>query len=356
MGNDLNKKLAERLKGLRLNREIRIMEVCGTHTTEFFRTGVKDLFPRNLILVDGPGCPVCVTPNEYLDRAIEIGKQYRPIIATFGDMIKVPSSTSSLVKEKAKGMDIRIVYSPMNALEFAEANPGAEVMFLSVGFETTAPAEAATVLEAKRRNIKNFSILPGNKLTPPAVEALLVAGEVKIDGFILPGHVSAVIGTVAWRFISGRYGKPCVVAGFDASDLMMGMLTLVDLIQKNKNITVNQYSRVVREEGNRTAVELLYQVFTASDSRWRGIGVIPGSGLAIRNEYADFDAAQKFPVTPPAPEEAKGCRCGELLRGLITPPQCGLYGKACTPEEPVGPCMVSMEGPCAAYYKYWSGR
>lgn len=354
MGTDLNKKLASRLSGLRLDNEIRIMEVCGTHTTEFFRTGVKDLFPDNLTLVDGPGCPVCVTPNDYLDRAIEIGKRHRTVIATFGDMIKVPSSYSSLAREKACGMDVRVVYSPMNALEIAEAEPATEVMFLSVGFETTAPAEAVAILEAQKRGVKNFSLLSGNKLTPPAVEALLAAREVKIDGFILPGHVSAIIGAGAWRFISERFGRPCVVSGFDAPDLIMGMLTLVDLVKKNRNETINQYTRVVKEEGNLTALEILRRVFRLTDAHWRGIGVIPGSGLEVRDEYAEFDAVKKFPVTPPEPKAAKGCRCGELLRGLITPPECALYGKACTPEEPVGPCMVSMEGPCAAYYKYWS--
>lgn len=354
MGTDLNKKLASRLSGLRLDNEIRIMEVCGTHTTEFFRTGVKDLFPDNLTLVDGPGCPVCVTPNDYLDRAIEIGKRHRTVIATFGDMIKVPSSYSSLAREKACGMDVRVVYSPMNALEIAEAEPASEVLFLSVGFETTAPAEAVAILEAQKRGVKNFSLLSGNKLTPPAVEALLAAREVKIDGFILPGHVSAIIGAGAWRFISERFGRPCVVSGFDAPDLIMGMLTLIDLVKKNRNETINQYTRVVKEEGNLTALEILRRVFRLTDAHWRGIGVIPGSGLEVRDEYAEFDAAKRFPVTPPEPKAAKGCRCGELLRGLITPPECALYGKACTPEEPVGPCMVSMEGPCAAYYKYWS--
>jgi hydrogenase expression/formation protein HypD len=354
MEGELLKKLAARLKGLRLDRDVRVMEVCGTHTTEFFRTGVKDLFPRGLELIDGPGCPVCVTPNDFLDRAIEIGKRHRPVIATFGDMVKVPSSYSSLAKEKANGMDVRIVYSPLNALDLAAETPDREVIFLSVGFETTAPAEAATILEAKKRNIRNFSLLAGNKLTPPAVDALLAAGETRIDGFILPGHVSAIIGVGAWRFISERHGRPCVVSGFDAPDLMMGMISLADMVVKGKNETINQYTRVVREDGNRTAVELMERVFAPSDAHWRGIGVIPGSGLAIREEYADFDAFRKFPVTPPEPREPKGCRCGELLRGLITPPECGLYGKACTPEEPIGPCMVSTEGPCAAYYKYWS--
>jgi hydrogenase expression/formation protein HypD len=356
MENGLNMKLAARLKGLRLDREIRIMEVCGTHTTEFFRTGVKDLFPPGLMLIDGPGCPVCVTPNDYLDRAIEIGKTHGTVITTFGDMMKVPSSYSSLAKENADGMDIRVVYSPLNALEVAASNPGKNVMFLSVGFETTAPAEAAAVIEAKESNIKNFFILPGNKLTPPAVRALLAAGEVRIDGFILPGHVSAVIGAGAWRFISSEYGMPGVIAGFEPLDLMMGMLALAELIRAEKNETVNQYARVVREGGNRTAMEIMDRVFQTTDSAWRGIGSIPTSGLAVKEEYAEFDASQRFPVSPPEPREARGCRCGELLRGLITPPECALYGTACTPQDPVGPCMVSMEGPCAAYFKYWSGQ
>jgi hydrogenase expression/formation protein HypD len=354
MENNLDMKLARRLKSVRLERDVRVMEVCGTHTTEFFRSGVKDLFPRGLFLIDGPGCPVCVTPNEYLDRAIEIGRKHGVIIATFGDMIKVPSSYSSLAKEKAGGMDIRVVYSPLNALDLAASDPAFEVMFLSVGFETTAPAEAAAVIEAKKRSINNFSILPGNKLTPPAVQALLAAGEVKIDGFILPGHVSAIIGTGAWRFISDRFGRPCVVAGFDPPDLMMGMLKLVDMVRNSRNETVNQYTRVVKEEGNRHAVDLMRRIFRTADSSWRGIGVIPESGLAVRDEFADFDSSLKFPVVPPEPKEARGCRCGELLRGLITPPDCGMFGTACTPEDPVGPCMVSMEGPCAAYFKYWS--
>ncbi len=353
---DIDALLAARLRELRTDREIRIMEVCGTHTTEFFRTGVRDLFPRGITLVDGPGCPVCVTPNDYLDRAIEIGKHHGTVIATFGDMMRVPSSRSSLAKEKAGGMDIRVVYSPMAALEMAAEAGDREVMFLSVGFETTAPTEAAVLVQAAERGIGNFSLLGGNKLTPPAVEALITAGESRIDGFILPGHVSAVIGAGAWRFISGRHGLPCVISGFEAPDLMMGTLALARMIAEGEKETVNQYERVVREEGNLTAKEIIGRVFETGPASWRGIGVIPDSGLAIREEFAAFDAARKFPVTVPEPREAPGCRCGELLRGLIAPPECGLYGTACTPDEPVGPCMVSSEGPCAAYYKYWSGK
>jgi len=352
MEKELLKKLAERLKNLKIDGETRIMEVCGTHTTEFFRSGVKDIFPDGLTLIDGPGCPVCVTPNDYLDRAIEIGRVHKPVIATFGDMMKVPSSYSSLSAEKADGMDVMVVYSPMDAIKAAGEDPGREYMFISVGFETTAPAEAATLIEAGKRGIRNFSILSGNKLTVPAVKALLDSGETAIEGFILPGHVSAVIGASAWQFIASEYGKPCVVAGFETHDLIIGVLALLDLISGGKSELKNEYSRVVRSEGNRHAVDVMFTVFEPCDAEWRGIGMIPGSGLAVREKYEAFDARKKFPVTPPEPREHPGCRCGELLRGLIIPYDCPLFGKACTPERPVGACMVSSEGPCSAYYKY----
>lgn len=352
MNKDFLKKLAKEMQDFPLRSEMRIMEVCGTHTTEFFKTGVKGLFPAGLSLVDGPGCPVCVTPNEYLDRAIEIGKKYNPIITTFGDMVKVPSSYSSLGKERANGMDIEIIYSPLDAIELAEKFPEREIIFISIGFETTAPSEAVAVLEARKRNIKNFSVLAGNKITPPAVKALLDAEEVNIDGFILPGHVSAIIGVKGWRFIPENYHKPCVIAGFEDHDLIRSTLILMKLCRNNKNDIMNEYTRVVKENGNPKAQETMYQVFEKSDSLWRGIGIIPGSGLALREAFSEFDALKKFPVTMPEPREPKGCRCGELLRGLVTPDECPLFTKACTPEHPVGPCMVSTEGPCAAYYKY----
>lgn len=353
MKKELVIKLAELLKNRKLEKEIRIMEVCGTHTAEFFKTGVKDLFPEKLVLIDGPGCPVCVTPNHYLDRGIEIAKKHNTIVTTFGDMIKVPSSYSSLAKEKAEGMDVRIVYSPMDAIRIAEENPEREVVFFSVGFETTAPSEALAILAAKEKHVKNFSILSGNKLTPPAVEALLNADEVYIDGFIVPGHVSAVIGRAPWNFIAQKFRKPGVISGFEAHDLITGVIMLVDIIEKSDIALKNNYPLVVREEGNKKAVEILYSVFEQSDSEWRGIGVIPGSGLKIKDEYALYDAEKKFPVTPPPVKEHAGCRCGDLLRGLITPPQCPLFGKVCSPENAIGPCMVSGEGPCSAYYKYW---
>ncbi len=353
MNKELVKKLAELLKNRKLKKELRIMEVCGTHTAEFFKTGVKDLFPEGLSLIDGPGCPVCVTPNAFLDLAITIARDYDVIVATFGDMIKVPSSYSSLAKEKADGMDIRIVYSPLDAVKLANDNPGREVVFLSVGFETTAPSEAIAILEAEKQGVKNFSLLSCNKLTPPAVEALINADEVKIDGFIIPGHVSAIIGRKPWDFIADKYGKPGVITGFDACDLITGVLSLIDLLEKDEKSVKNEYRIVVRENGNEHAMRIIEQVFDVTSSVWRGIGDIPGSGLKIKSQYSRYDAERKFPATPPPVKEHPGCRCGDLLRGIITPPECPLFDKVCTPENAVGPCMVSSEGPCSAYYKYW---
>jgi hydrogenase expression/formation protein HypD len=352
MKSDRIREMADGFRSLRLERDLRIMEVCGTHTTEFFRTGVRDLFPEGLSLIDGPGCPVCVTPNDYLDRAIEIARVHGVTVATFGDMVKVPSSYSSLAREKSTGVRVEVMYSPLDAVEFAAANPDIQVMFLSVGFETTAPTEAVAAQRARERNIPNFSILCGNKLTPPAVRALLDAGETRIDGFILPGHVSAIIGVEPWRFVADSYHKPCIVAGFESYDLITSTIDLVRMIGEERNVVENGYARVVRDGGNPKAREIMYDVFEECDAHWRGIGVIPGSGLALRGRYADFDAARRFPVEPPPARQHPGCRCGDLLRGLILPTGCGLFGTVCTPENAVGPCMVSSEGPCSAYYKY----
>jgi len=353
MNRELVKKLADTLRSRKLREEIRIMEVCGTHTAEFFKTGVKDIFPDKLILIDGPGCPVCVTPNPYLDRAIEIARQHNVILTTFGDMIKVPSSYSSLAKEKAEGMDVRIVYSPLDAIQIAEENPQKEIVFLSVGFETTAPSEAIIILEAEKRGISNFSILSCNKLTPPAVEALLNADEVRIDGFILPGHVSAIIGREPWDFIAKKFNRPGCITGFEAHDLITGVLSLLDLIEKKETKIVNNYPIAVKENGNPNAIKIIDSVFERCSEVWRGLGELPASGLKIREEYGVFDAAKKFSVTLPPVKEHKGCRCGDLLRGLIIPPECPMFDKVCSPENAIGPCMVSSEGPCSAYYKYW---
>ncbi|HLP59729.1 MAG TPA: hydrogenase formation protein HypD [Candidatus Deferrimicrobium sp.] len=349
---DLLNEYSDKLKHLVLDEKINIMEVCGTHTVQFFHTGVKDIFPSKLNLVDGPGCPVCVTTNDFLDRAIEIARKYDVIICTFGDMMRVPSSYSSLQKEKADGIDIAIVYSPLDAVEIAKKNPDKEVIFLSVGFETTIPTEAFTVKKAHAENIKNFSLLSCNKLTPPAVAALLESKEVNIDGFILPGHVSTITGVKGWRFMTEKYKKPCVITGFNTRDLVMGTMLLVNLIIKKEPKILNEYKEVVSEEGNIKAQEVMHEIFETADANWRGIGVIPGSGMKLKNAYAAFDAEKKFPVTMPPVIEPKGCRCGEVLRGIISPPECPLFGKKCTPQTPVGACMVSTEGSCAAYYKY----
>lgn len=343
---------AKKLKEFPLERNIHIMEVCGTHTMEFFKTGVKSLFPEKLHLIDGPGCPVCVTPNEYLDRAIEIGKTYDVIIATFGDMIKVPSSYSSLKEEKANGMNVKIVYSPIDALNIAKENPKKEVIFLGVGFETTVPSEARTLLQAKKENIKNFSLLSGAKLTIPAIWALLDAKEVNIDGFIYPGHVSAITGTKPYYKIAKKYNKGGVVTGFENYDLIIGTLMLLKIIESEKPKVVNEYKRVVKEKGNETAQKIMYEVFEKKSSLWRGLGKIPKSGLFIKEKYKEFDTYYKFPVTPPSSREHPECRCGDVLRGIISPIACPLFGKVCTPRKPIGPCMVSSEGACAAYYKY----
>lgn len=347
----LKQKLAKMLSSIILPYEVRIMEVCGTHTAEFLRTGVRSLFPKELILVDGPGCPVCVTPNEYLDCAIEIGKT-GAILTSFGDLLKVPSSYSSLAKEKAKGMRVELVYSPMEAVELAKKNPNEKIVFLSVGFETTAPGEAIAILHAREKNIRNFFVLCGNKLTPPAVKTLLDSGEVHIDGFILPGHVSAVIGSHAWEFIARDYQKPCVIAGFEDFDLLTGTLKLIEAIKEKKFTCENLYTRVVKREGNERACEIMYRVFEKCSSHWRGIGIIPESGLKMRDEFADFDAEKAFSIELPPAKMNTACRCGDLLKGLITPHECPLFGTVCVPEEPVGPCMVSSEGPCSAYYRY----
>jgi len=340
------------LKNYKLNKPLNIMEVCGTHTVSFFHTGVKDIFPNGLNLIDGPGCPVCVTANGYLDRAIEIQKKYNVVLATFGDMIKVPASYTSLQKLKSEGGRVEIVYSPMDALEMAKQDKNKQVVFLSVGFETTIPAEAVTLKRAVEEGVDNFSILTGNKLTPPAVKALLELGEVKIDGFILPGHVSIITGSEKWKFLADYFGKPSVISGFNSEDLIMGVLRLVQLIENGDNKIENLYKKAVTKRGNHIALNLIEELFDVTDTKWRGIGTIPKSGLELKECYGNFDAEKKFPVTMPEEVENKNCRCGEVLRGLIIPTECPLFGTVCTPREPVGACMVSFEGSCSAYYKY----
>jgi hydrogenase expression/formation protein HypD len=335
---------------------IRLMEVCGTHTVAIFKAGIRQLLPVNVELVSGPGCPVCVTPNEYLDTAIAYSKKSEVIIVTFGDMLKVPGSTSSLAVEKAAGADIRIIYSPMESLDIAEKNPDKCVIFLAVGFETTAPIAAATVLMAEQLGIQNFYVLSAHKLVPPALRALLTAKDSRVDGFLLPGHVSAMIGMKPYEFLIDEFNTPAVVAGFEPLDILQSIYMLVKQIQEGTPKLENQYSRIVLPAGNTVACKTLYKVYQEADTQWRGIGNLKGSGLSIREEYRSFDARTNIPVEVEATKEHAGCRCGEVLQGTILPAACPLFGKTCLPEHPVGSCMVSVEGTCAAWYKYGAGR
>jgi hydrogenase expression/formation protein HypD len=334
------------------SRPMKIMEVCGTHTVAIARNGLREVMPENVKLLSGPGCPVCVTANRDIDMAIEIGRQPGVTLTTFGDMVKVPGSYSSLSREKADGRDIRIVYSPLDAVALAESDPDKQVVFLGVGFETTAPTVAAAIKTAARMGLPNFSVLSMHKTVPLALEALVNDPQVAIDGFILPGHVTTIIGPEPYRFIASKYGVPGTVTGFEPVDILQGVLSLVRQIAAGEARIDVSYKRGVSTDGNPTARGLMADVFEASDADRRGIGVIPGTGLAIREEFEAWDAQRRFDVTPPEPKEIPGCQCGEVLRGITLPYECRLFGKGCTPEHPIGPCMVSSEGSCAAYYRY----
>ncbi|HMM19475.1 MAG TPA: hydrogenase formation protein HypD [Selenomonadales bacterium] len=351
----LAKRLAEEISRLAV-RPIRLMEVCGSHTVAIFKAGLRQLLPAQVELVSGPGCPVCVTPNEYLDTAVAYSRQPGVIIATFGDMLRVPGSSSSLAAAKMAGADIRIIYSPLESLDIAAANPTKTVIFLAVGFETTAPTAAATILAAEQAGLANWFALSAHKLVPPALRALLEAGGTRIDGLILPGHVSAVIGEAPYRFLAEEYRMPAVIAGFEPLEILQAVHSLARWLRLGEPRLANQYRRVVKPEGNPVARAVLGRVYGEADAAWRGLGVIPASGLVVRKEYQRFDARRKIPVEPEAAREPDGCRCGEVLRGMISPEACLLFRQACRPENPVGSCMVSAEGACAAWYKYGSGR
>lgn len=350
-----NQKLAQKLiSAIKKSaiKKINIMDVCGTHTVAIFKNGISDLLPEEVTHLSGPGCPVCVTPPEDVDKAIELSREKDIIMLTFGDMMKVPGSSSSLEKEKSQGRDIRVVYSALDALEIAQKNPNKKVVFFGVGFETTAPTIATVVDVAREKKIKNFYIISAHKLIPPAMKALLDMGEVKIDGFICPGHVSTIIGSRPYNFIADEYNIPCVIAGFEPIDILQAIYMIITQINLGNSIVEIQYSRSVRPEGNRMAQKILSKVFEKCDASWRGLGKIPMSGLRLKKSYARFDAEKIFSIKIPKAKINPACRCGEILRGLVKPSQCKLFAKACTPEHPVGPCMVSSEGSCAAYYKY----
>jgi hydrogenase expression/formation protein HypD len=331
---------------------MRLMEVCGTHTVSIARAGIRSLLSGVVTLISGPGCPVCVTPDGYIDAAVGLGMRPDTIIATFGDMLRVPGKRSSLEKERSSGVDARVLYSPLDAVEIAAKNQDKEVVFLGVGFETTAPSIAGAILAAADRKIPNFSVLSSVRTIPLAMEALASDPDVRIEGFICPAHVSAIIGSHAYIPVAEKFGLPCVVAGFEPLDILCGIYML--LLQKKRGAASveNEYARVATAAGNRKALGVISKVFEPGDIAWRGIGVLPGTGLRIREDFSAFDAQVKFGIEVPAESEKTACRCGDVLKGKITPPQCPLFGKACTPEEPYGPCMVSSEGSCAAYFKY----
>ena len=331
---------------------IRIMEVCGTHTVALFRSGVRDMLPETIHLLSGPGCPVCVTAQGEIDAFIDLARRPDITIATFGDLIRVPGSGSSLQQERAAGRDIRMVYSTMDALALAREHPERQVVFLGVGFETTAPTIAAAVLTAQAEGLNNFSVYGAHKLVPPALDALVNTDGMAVDGFLLPGHVSVIIGVDAYRPLAAASRIPMVVGGFEPTDLLLAVLMLVRQIENGVPALENAYTRAVTDRGNAKACQVMDAVFTVSDTVWRGIGVIAGSGLAFREAFAPFDAAQKFSVAVGDAPEPLGCACGEILTGMKIPPECALYKKRCTPTQPVGPCMVSSEGTCAAYYRY----
>jgi hydrogenase expression/formation protein HypD len=336
----------------RLSKPVTFMEVCGTHTMSIYQFGIRSLLPANVRLISGPGCPVCVTPIDYVDKAVAYARLPETIVATFGDMLRVPGSTSSLMQERARGADIRIVYSTLDAVALAEKNPGKKVIFLGVGFETTAPTIAGSIKTAASRGLTNYFVLAAHKTIPVPMQVLSSDPELGIDGYICPAHVSAIIGADAYRFLAKEHGVPCVVTGFEPADVMHGVSMLVRQIVEKRSEVEIQYSRFVTWEGNRKAQALLEEVFTPADTAWRGIGVIPQSGLVIAEKYAAFDAEKSIPVEVEESREAKGCMCGEVLKGKVAPNDCPLFGKVCTPEEPVGACMVSSEGSCAAAYKY----
>ncbi len=333
------------------DRTLRVMEVCGTHTMAVFRSGIRSILPPELKLISGPGCPVCVTPASFVDRAIAIARTHEATITTYGDMMRVPGSLGSLIAERAAGADVRDVYSSSDALDIARANDGKDVVFLGVGFETTTPGIAATILAAERDGISNFSVLAAPKLVPPALEAVL-AGGAKIDGFLCPGHVSVIIGSDAYGPVVRDHQVPCVVAGFEPHEILLALAMLAEQVAAGRAEIESAYGHAVTSEGNPAARAIMGEAFRPADAEWRGLGTIPKSGLVLVDRFASMDAARRLEVNVPESRDPAGCRCGEVLSGLTEPSECGMFGAACTPDTPIGPCMVSSEGTCAAHFKY----
>lgn len=333
------------------SREARIMEVCGSHTMSIARYGIRQILPQNVRLISGPGCPVCVTDAAYIDAAIELAE--RGIhVATFGDMLKVPGSSRTLADARSAGGQVYVCYSPLDAVKLAKENPDNEIVFLGIGFETTVPPVISIIKKAKAENLQNISLLTAFKLVPPALDALAQDKDVAVNGFLLPAHVSAIIGADAYRSFVEKYKIPSVIAGFEPLDILFGIKGLLEQLTDNRAELVNQYARVVKNGGNRIALNLIDELLEPADASWRGIGTIPKSGLSLREEYSDYDASRKFSISIEGGVPDLRCRCGDVLRGIILPDECPLFNNECTPLFPVGPCMVSSEGSCAAYYKY----
>ena len=333
-----------------------IMEVCGGQTHSIMKYGIDQLLPARVVLLHGPGCPVCVTPVEILDKAIEIATRPDVIFCSFGDMLRVPGSQGDLLSARAAGADVRIVYSPLDAVKLAQAHPDRQVVFLAVGFETTAPANALAVDQAARLQLENFTVLVSHVLVPPAIEAILSAPGNQVQGFLAAGHVCAVMGWVEYEPIAHRYGVPIVVTGFEPVDILQGLYMCVKQLEEGRSEVENQYARAVRANGNRPAQELIRKVFRVIPRKWRGIGEIPASGLGLREEYSAHDAELRFDVAGKTVEESSECISGLILQGRQKPPDCPAFGSRCTPEQPLGATMVSSEGACAAYYRYARGR
>lgn len=332
-------------------KDVTIMEVCGTHTMEIFKNGIRQILPCNIKLISGPGCPVCVTPASYIDNAVKIAKE-DALIVTFGDMIKVRGSKESLEDLKIQGANIKIIYSPLDILNIAKQNSNKEVVFLGVGFETTTPVVSLLVKKAKDLGLDNLSILCGFKLIIPALKALCQDKDLKVDGFMLPGHVSAVIGVKGYHFLSLDYNKACAVTGFSKEEILLGIESIIEQIKDNNFKIDNRYKKVVNHSGNQMAYNSMYEIFEPCDSLWRGLGLIKESGLRLKDQYRIFDAFQKFELSEDYQTIDNGCICGEVIKGKKIPGECKNFGTVCTPINPVGPCMVGSEGSCAAYYKY----
>jgi hydrogenase expression/formation protein HypD len=346
--------LRERIRAAadRAGRVVPIMEVCGTHTVVASRSGLRGLLAGQVKLISGPGCPVCVTSQAYIDAIVDLALSGRATVATYGDMIRVPGRRGSLEQARAMGAAVRVVTSAMDALELARTEPAMQVVFAAVGFETTTPPTADVLIRAEREGVLNLSVLVAHKLVVPAMLALLASGQVQIDGFLCPGHVSVIIGSEAYRPVVERYAKPCVVAGFEPAQMLEGLAEIVEQAADGRAELGNVYGAAVGSSGNAAAKRLLDEVFEVGDADWRSIGVIRGSGLVLRSKYRKYDARERFGVAFGPDSETPGCRCGEVIRGLLEPPACPLFGKACTPQRPVGPCMVSSEGSCQAFHKY----